>query len=344
MNASAYAQSGVNIDAGEQFVQMIRQRINAAWPDAGKEISGFSGRVRIARPTDKISGCADGSGTVAIVAAMMERFDVIGQNAAAMSLVDAYVSGAEPIALLDVIDVAKLVPEKHIGIIDGLITACKRASPCRILGGETAELPDMFRRKWMVNVNTAVNGVPGDQIVTGKVRPGQTVWGWRSEGPASNGFSLIRRVFRLKKRTRSIKKLDKYCPAVGETLADALLKPAPVWVNQMESQRSIGVQFAAHAHITGGGLVDNIPRVLPDDCKVVLDRSMWQQPPIFDLIQRTGKVASEEMDRVFNQGLMVVSIVDPEGREPNVHAKQIGTVENRSEGESQVQFVGGFSS
>lgn len=347
MNASAYAQSGVNIDAGERFVQMIKERIAEAWPYDKTGIGGFAGSVGLSMLASRIVGCSDGSGTVAIVAALAERPEVIGNNAAAMSAVDAYVSGAFPVALLDVIDVAKLVPERHIGIIDGLIAACKNAGACRLIGGETAELPDMFRHDWMVNVNTSVIAIPDKTIVNGRVCPGHRVWGWRSEGPASNGFSLIRKIFGLNERpSRAVKRLNRYESELRGTLADALLRPAPVWINQIETQRQVtGVSFAAHAHITGGGLVDNIPRVLPDNCKVVLDRSRWQRPPIFPLIQQMGKIDSDEMDRVFNQGLMVVSIIDPDGSEPNTpNIMPIGTVEKRADGEPQVQFVGEFSS
>src|SRR3989344_2938960 len=167
MNAFTYAASGVDIDAAEQFVALIKGRVSAAWPQAS--IGGFAGSLQLQQPTRRIVGCADGSGTMAILAALTDRFEVIGQNAAAMSLIDAYVTGAMPVGLLDVIDVAKLEPRKHIAIIDGLITSCKRAGSCRLIGGETAELPGMFRHEWMVNVNTSILAVPQDNIVTGNV-------------------------------------------------------------------------------------------------------------------------------------------------------------------------------
>ncbi len=342
--ASAYAKSGVDITAADRFVAMIRERIAKTWPDDSDQIGGFAGEIQLGRQTNKASASADGSGTMAILGALTERYEVIGINAAAMSLQDMYVAGSKPLGLLDVIDVGKLDPEKHIRIIDGLIDGCKHAGTCRLIGGETAELPDMFKHDWMVNVNTMAIGVPDDHVITGNVRKGQTVWGWRSDGPASNGFSLIRQVFDLKQRpSRARHKLLKHWPNLGETLADALLKPAPIWINQIEIQNRIGARFAAHAHITGGGLVDNIPRVLPPDCKVVLDRSTWHHPPIFDLIARDGKIESEEMDRVFNLGLMVVSILDPVGKEPDTpNILPIGTVEKRADGEPPVQFVGKF--
>ncbi|MEX0649820.1 MAG: AIR synthase-related protein [Candidatus Andersenbacteria bacterium] len=342
---SAYADSGVDIDAGELFVAMLKERIAAAWPEVGKEIGGFAGSVQFPALTNKVRCGADGSGTMAIVAALCDQYEVIGTAAAAMSLVDTYVGGALPVGLLDVIDVGKLVPEKHIRIIDGLIQGCKLAGSARLIGGETAELPDMFRHSWMVNVNTAAIGFPDPCLLTGNIRPGMTVWGWRSEGPASNGFSLIRRALQLKGRpSLARKRLTRYSPDLRGSLQEALLVPVPIWINQIEIQRSVGTRFAGHAHITGGGLVDNIPRILPESCKVVLDRSTWERSAIFPIIQREGNVSAEEMDRVFNQGLMVVSVLDSSGKEPTTpNILPIGTVEKRGEGERQVQFTGVFN-
>lgn len=342
---TTYVQSGVDIDAGERFVKMIRQRIRRAWPEAVKEIGGFAGSVKFKRSQRRALGGVDGSGTVAILCALTERFGTLGQNAAAMSLTDTYVGGGLPVGLLDILDVATLEPDLHIGIIDGLIAGCKSAgSQCRLIGGETAELPNMFRYNWMVNVNTAAVGEPVRGLVTGNVRAGQLVLGWPSNGFGSNGFSLLRNVFALKgSPSQAIRRLDRTWSELGEPLADALLQPAPIWISEAEKQREGGVRFAGHAHVTGGGLVDNIPRILPTHLKVVLDRSTWTRPPIFWLTQRVGKVASNEMDRVFNQGLMMVSIVSNSGRSPALDIPRvIGQVEKRKVREPQVVFTGRF--
>ncbi|HLD26272.1 MAG TPA: AIR synthase-related protein [Candidatus Andersenbacteria bacterium] len=345
MTSSAYAASGVDMNAKAEFVDLIRQRIAAAWPGAGEEIGGFAGTISLSKPTAEITGCTDGTGTMVILAALTERLEVAGNNAAGMSLMDAYAESAHPVGLLDNLYFAKLIPEKHIAIIDGLIAACRRADTCRLIGGETEQLLDMFRQPWMVLVNTAVVAVPDSAIITKQVEAGQIVWGWRSNGLGSNGFSLARRVLHLNERlSRVMPRLNRHVPALGKTLADALLEPAPIWIKQIETQRLNGVRFAAHAHITGGGLVDNIPRVLPANCKVILDRSSWQRPPIFSLIQHTGGIDPQEMDRVFNQGLMVVSILDRSSRDPDTPNMQpIGTVEKRSADEPQVQFISQFN-
>ena len=344
-----YAASGVDIDAGERFAQMIKERVARAWAQAAEEIGGFAGEVKLSQPVTCFKAGSDGSGTVAILGALTGKLDVVGINAAAISLVDLYVSGAQPVALLDVIDVASLDPDKHIAIVDGLILACRLSSflnrPCVLLGGETAELPDMFKYDWMVNVNTTAIGIPASDIVTHNVQPGQKVYGWPSYGPASNGFSLIRKVFSLKGDPKTTKNLLSihYHP-LESRLADALLVPTPIWIRAIESLRACGVVFSAHAHITGGGLADNIPRVLPENCKVVLDRSAWPRPPIFRLIQRTGNVAQPEMDRVFNQGIMVASIVERSNESlHDVKALPIGTVVQRIGNEPQVQFTGSFN-
>ena len=342
----AYAVAGVNIDAGEHFVSLIRERIRAAWPEAAQEIGGFAGQFRLGSKYNGMA-CTDGSGTVAILCALTERWNVLGQNAAAMTLVDLFVAGARPNVLLDVLDVAKLNPEKHIGIIDGMIAGCKMAnSRCMLIGGETAELPDMFAQPWMVNVNTTAIGTPQcDNGLSEPVRAGQIVCGWPSNGFGSNGFSLVRKVFGLRGDPADmLKKMDEVWPDLGMSLADAILQPTPIWISEIENN-SIGAGLAVHAHITGGGLVGNIPRILPSDTKVVLDRSQWKRPPIFELTQKVGGIPEEEMNRVFNQGLMMISIAR-QGftKHSSEFCQDIGVVEVRRGDEPQVQFVGEFQS
>ena len=346
---TAYESAGVNIDAGEHFVQLIRDRIRAAWPETAQEIGGFAGRFAFKKASLGGMAGTDGSGTVAILCALTKRWKMLGQNAAAMSVVDAYVAGARVVGLLDVLDVAKLDPETHIAIIDGLIEGCKLAGPqCRLIGGETAELPDMFAHPWMVNINTTAIGEVHEYFseFPRDVVPGQRVFGWPSNGFGSNGFSLVRKVFDLRgDPTDALRKMEGKCPGLDIPLVDALLQPTPIWIPEIEKEIRRGRVFQAHAHITGGGLVDNIPRVLPQNVKVVLDRSMWVRPPIFSITQDVGRIEDEEMDRVFNQGLMMVSILANESADPTCKLCQnIGTVMERSGNEPQVQFIGKFQS
>jgi len=344
-----YAAAGVDISAGERFARMIKERVAAAWPEAGQEIGGFAGACPVPQGARKFKAGADGTGTKAILAALVEDYSGIGQDAVAMAAVDAYVSGVRPAAILDVLDVAKLDPDKHIGIIDSIIAACQLAD-CQLIGGETAELPDMFKYDWMFNLNVTCIGFPPPNERTrtlfaeARVRPGQLVYGWPSFGPASNGFSLLRKVFRLNQGgpAKIRQRLERYRPELGSTLSQALLGRTPIWIQEIEKAKDAGVVFSAHAHITGGGLPDNIPRVLPNDCKVVLNRSLWARPPIFLLTQRLGKIEMSKMDRTFNQGIMVASIVSNGSITLNSDSKaiHIGHVECRHGDEPQVQFLG----
>jgi len=343
--ASVYKDAGVDLDAAIDWTDLVKERIAAAWPsdDVAEEIGGFAGGGAIPVGAKKFKGGVDGTGTKAIVAALHDNFAGIGQDAVAMATVDTYISGGAVEAVWDILDVAKLDPQKHITIIDSIIEACLLAG-CRLYGGETAELPDMFKHDWMFNLNICALAFPRADSSYQPVKPGQPVYGWPSNGVASNGFSAVRRVFRLNERpSRARQRLNKRLACLGETLGDALLEPTPIHIKSIEEQCAKGVKFSGHAHITGGGLVENIPRMLPDHCKVILDRSKWTRPLIFPLLQKNGKIEQAEMDRVFNQGIMVASIVSDAGTAPDtVKTTQIGRVVERQGNGPQVEFIGQF--
>lgn len=345
-----YRSSGVDISAGEKFAGMIKKRVAAAWPESGKEIGGFAGGGPIPAGASKVKGSTDGTGTVALLTALSGKYENIGHNLVAMCAVDSYVSGARPRYFLDTLNVARLIPDEHIKIIESIIAACQRAG-CILIGGETAELPDMFKYDWVFNLDGAVIGFSDPELSYVPVRPGQKVYGWLSYGPGSNGFSLLREVHELRIRedfcfhirrafcakngnknvAKVINKLMK-CQSelYGRTLADDLLIPTPIWISEIETQRMRGVKFAGHAHITGGGMPGNISRILPSDCRVVIDRSAWTRPAIFRYTEKLGRINQFEMDRTFNQGIMVASIVNPDGPLPNdPNVFEIGTVEKR---------------
>jgi len=340
-----YADAGVDIDAGTRFTEMIRERVMEAWPEAAQEIGKFAGTGLIPAGVRRLSAGADGSGTKVHIAALVDLLEGIGQDAAAMSLVDLYVAGFSPAYLIDTINTEILNPDRLIRVIDSMIVACKSAGAV-LLGGETAELPGTFKYPWMFVPDTMAIGFPDpDYEISGNVEPGQVVYGWESGTPASNGFSLIRKVFKLNERpSRARRRLERHYPELGETLAEALLRATPIYVEAMQSVRAqAGVEFVKNAHITGGGLVDNLPRVLPDDCKVVVMRDQWERPPIFRLIQETGQIAESEMDRTFNQGIMMASIASSDSALPeHQNLRQIGVVEKRNEDEPQVEFTGTF--
>lgn len=335
-----YKAAGVDIKAADRFVAMIKERVAKAWPEAAAEIGGFAGGGKIPFNAKRLVASTDGPGTKIILAAMIEDFSGIGQDVVAMSAVDTYVSGQRPTYLLDSLKVAKLNPELHIEIIKSIIKGCKQAG-CVLVGGETAEMPDLFRYNWMVDVDTFVIGFSDPELSFIEVKPGQKVWGWPSYGPGSNGFSLLRKVFKLKEAPSKVRKrLERSWPELGgRTLAEVLLKPTPIWILAIEQKRRHGVKFAGHAHITGGGMPGNIPRILPGNCKIIIDRSSWPRPPIFRLTQELGNVPDKDMDRTFNQGIMVVSIV----AEGDIGQPSIGQVERRQGNEPQVEFIGKYN-
>lgn len=358
---TTYKQAGVDIEASDTFTDMIKKRVQENWPETADEIGGFAGGGPIPPGAVKIKGSTDGTGTVAILSALVNDFSGIGQNAVAMGAVDMYVAGARPFYLLDTLNTGRLDPEKHIQIIESVIEGCKLAG-CKLIGGETAELPDMFKYSWMFNLDVAVIGFPDPELAFLPVREGHPVYGWGSGGPGSNGFSLLRKVHNLRLKEdgllglfRKIFRLKGSMSKVldnllkpreefhGQSLTDRLLRPTPIWIRRIEEERKRGVKFARHAHITGGGMVGNIPRILPVDLSVVIDKSKIIRPAIFYYTQEVGKIAEAEMDRVFNQGVMVASIVDPSGELPQGDGVvRIGEVAKRRGDEPRVQFTGRY--
>ncbi len=360
-----YEKAGVNISAGNYYARLIKERIDKAWPDFADQIGGFAGGGPIPANATGVKGCTDGAGTKPKLAALADMLEVVGQDAVAMSAVDAYVAGAFPAYLLDTISIGHLRPEYHIRIIDGIIAGCKAAGSI-LIGGETAELPGIFKYPWMFLVDTAVIAFPSPELAYAPMKAGQKVYGWMSGSPAANGLSLMRRGFKLDGSDSvswirrlfgadedpdvARKRLQQSWPELGgQTLAQAILQPTPIYIQQIEAERQAGVKFSGHAHITGGGLVENIPRILPPDLKVVIHRKTWNRPPIFPLIQRVGNVPPDDMDRTFNQGVMMVSVVSDEG-EPLSTGKigpdkisLIGEVMPRDGIEAQVELLGSYA-
>jgi len=345
-----YEDAGVNISEADRFIAMIRERVGQAWPDSAKEINGFAGRGII--PPDKryLSSSTDGVGTKLMLAALMEMYGGIGQDAVAMSAVDTYVNGEKPAYLLGYFATGKLNPEKHIKIIESVIQGCQLAG-CKLIGGETAEMPNFFLYDWMVDLVTFVIGFPNPPDprfpeAWCPVETGQKVYGWPSNGPASNGFSLIRKVFGLNDSPSKVRrKLSRnYVDLGNRSLAEVLLAPTPIWIKEIEKARSSGVHFPGHAHITGGGLVENPPRILPKHLKMVIDKNSWQRPPIFRLIQEKGKVPKSDMDRTFNNGVMLISIACDGGRPlEDENAFEVGTIEKRRTKDLPVVFTGEYN-
>ena len=337
-----YKKTGVDLDAADLFEEMIKDWIRNVWPGDEEKIGKFAGTGRIPHGSHQFAAGTDGTGTKIILAAMMGELDGIGQEAVAMSATDVYGAGSTPRYLLDTLKVARLHPQLHIRVIESVIRGCVLAG-CRLIGGETAELPGMFRHAWMIDLDTTVIGFPDPGRTYDAIEEGQKIYGWPSFGVASNGFSLIRRVFGLQQPKTARPKLMTYYPSLGQKLWQALLIPTPIWIREIEAQCMRGVRFAGHAHITGVGMPGNIPRILPPQYTAVIDRSAWKRPPIFPLIQKKGLIASEEMDRVFNNGIMLVSVISNSGKEiDDDNATLIGEVRERKDDEPQVELVGEY--
>jgi len=356
-----YKEAGVDIDKKLRFQAMIKQRIETQWQGGGKEIDRYAGRGLIPAGAKRIEVSTDGTGTKILVALLAGLLEGIGQDVVAMGVGDLYAAGVTPYYLVDTLKVACLEPEKHIKIIESIIRACVMAN-CRLIGGETAQLRDMFKYPWMVDLDVTAVGFPNPDLEHTQLALNQLVYGWPSHGPASNGFTLLRKVFDLalnddflqplkerwgwKGSTSAVrKKLERYWPELKSTLAQALLVPTPIWISRIEEARRSGMKFVGNAHITGGGMLENIPRIMRgnEKVKVVIDRSRWQRPPIFRLAQEVGKIANEEMDKVFNQGIMVVSIMSASSKVLNPSAILIGQVEKRKPNEPQVMLVGKYN-
>jgi phosphoribosylformylglycinamidine cyclo-ligase len=319
-----YKKAGVDIEAGNEFVRRIRPLVRSTFrSEVLTDIGGFGGLFRFDsaryREPVLVSG-TDGVGTKLKIATLMGRHDTIGVDLVAMCVNDVAVCGAEPLFFLDYLAVAKLVVGQAEAILGGIAEGCRQAG-CALIGGETAEMPGFYPEGEYDLAGFAVGVVERELMIDGsRVQPGDVLIGLASTGLHSNGYSLARRV--LLDNSKSV--LKEQVPGGKETVGEVLLKPTRIYVKTILRLIQSG-QVRAIAHITGGGLTENIPRVLPEGCGVLITRGTWVVPPIFELIQNRGGVQQEEMARVFNLGIGLVVIVPPEhAQETLVQAEKSG--------------------
>ena len=309
-NGLTYAQSGVDIDAGNRMVELIKPLVRAtARPGADAEIGGFGGLFDLKRAGFKdpvlVAG-TDGVGTKVMIAIETGRHETIGIDLVAMSVNDLVVQGAEPLFFLDYFACGKLSPEVGAHVVKGIAAGCREAR-CALIGGETAEMPGLYKGGDYDLAGFAVGAVERDQVLPREVAAGDVVLGLASSGLHSNGFSLARKVVET-----SGLRFDAPCPfAPGVTLGEAMLVPTRVYVRAcLAAIREIG-GVKALAHITGGGFTENIPRVLPEGLAVRVDLASVPVLPLFKWLARTGGVAESEMLRTFNCGVGMVAVVEP---------------------------------
>jgi phosphoribosylformylglycinamidine cyclo-ligase len=296
---ATYRDAGVDIDAGDELVERIKPRVKRSLrPEVLGGIGGFGALVEI--PLDRfrkpvlVSG-TDGVGTKLRLAIDTQRHDGVGIDLVAMCANDVIVQGAEPLYFLDYFATGKLHVDVAERVIAGIVEGCVQAG-CALVGGETAEMPGMYHGADYDLAGFCVGVVDKDAIIDGSAtRAGDVVLGLPSSGPHSNGFSLIRKIVQV-----SAAQLDS--DLQGKRLVDRLMAPTCIYVKPLLKLLA-KIRVHGLAHITGGGLVDNIPRVLPSGMEAVLERDAWRREVIFDWLQHQGKVSDAEMYRVFNCGI-----------------------------------------
>jgi phosphoribosylformylglycinamidine cyclo-ligase len=302
----SYRDAGVDIDAGDALVERIKPFAKRTLrPEVLAGIGGFGALVELPkryRNPVLVSG-TDGVGTKLKLAFMLNRHDTVGIDLVAMSVNDVLVQGAEPLFFLDYFACGKLDVAVAADVIKGIARGCETAG-CALIGGETAEMPDMYPAGEYDLAGFCVGVVEKDRVIDGRgIVPGDVVLGLASSGAHSNGYSLVRRIL---ERARP----DLAADFDGRPLADVLIEPTRIYVKSV--LKLLGeVQVRGLAHITGGGLVENVPRVLPGAVRALLDKSAWPLPPLFRWLQEQGNVAEAEMHRVFNCGIGMVVVVAP---------------------------------
>ena len=306
-----YKNAGVDIEAGYESVELMKKFVKGTMrPEVLGGLGGFSGAfsldaIKNMEEPVLLSG-TDGCGTKVKLAFLMDKHDTIGIDAVAMCVNDVACAGGEPLFFLDYIACGKNYPEKIATIVSGVAEGCKQ-SGCALIGGETAEHPGLMPEDEYDLAGFTVGVVDKKDIITGEdVKAGDVLIGMASSGVHSNGFSLVRKIFRMDKET-----LNTYIDELGTTPGEALLAPTRIYVGALKSIKNAGVRVKACSHITGGGFYENIPRILPEGKHAVVEKNSYPVPPIFTLMAREGNVDEHTMYNTYNMGLGMVLAVDP---------------------------------
>jgi phosphoribosylformylglycinamidine cyclo-ligase len=308
---SSYAEAGVDIDAGDRAVELMKNKIaRATRPEVVGGLGGFAGLFRFDIHKYKqplLASSTDGVGTKLAIAQAMDKHDTVGIDLVGMVVDDLVVCGAEPLFLQDYIACGQVVPERIADIVGGIAAGCELAG-CALVGGETAEHPGLMSADHYDIAGTGVGVVEADDALgPERVRTGDVVIAMASSGLHSNGFSLVRHVLLQGARMR----LDAVVEEFGRPLGEELLVPTRIYAKDCLSLIE-ETDVHGFAHITGGGLAANLARVLPHDLSATVDRGTWSPGPMFDLVASRGRVEQAEMERTFNMGVGMVALVPPE--------------------------------
>lgn len=335
-----YKKAGVDIEAGYQSVELMKKYVKETMrPEVLGGLGGFSGAFSLSsiknmeKPT-LVSG-TDGVGTKLKLAFLMDKHDTVGIDCVAMCVNDIACAGGEPLFFLDYIACGKNYPEKIATIVKGVAEGCKQ-SGAALIGGETAEMPGFYPEDEYDLAGFAVGVVDEKDLITGaNIKAGDTLIGIASSGVHSNGFSLVRKVFRMKEEV-----LHTYYDSLGSTLGEALIRPTKIYVKALKEIKGAGVVIKGCSHITGGGFYENIPRMLPEGVRAVVKKDSYPVLPIFRMLQVEGNIAEDMMYNTYNMGLGMVLAVDPEDTEKTMEAIKragekpyvVGAIENGEKG------------
>lgn len=335
-----YKNAGVDIEAGYRSVELMKEHVKATMrPEVLGGLGGFSGAFSMSAFKDMekptlVSG-TDGVGTKLKLAFLLDQHDTVGIDCVAMCVNDIACAGGEPLFFLDYIACGKNYPEKIATIVSGVAEGCKQAGAA-LIGGETAEMPGFYPEDEYDLAGFAVGIVDEKDLITGAdIKPGDTLIGIASSGVHSNGFSLVRKVFRMNEAA-----LRTYYESLGCTLGEALIRPTKIYVKALRSVREAGVRIKGCSHITGGGFYENIPRMLPEGVRAVVNKDSYPVLPIFRMLQMDGNIAEDVMYNTYNMGLGMVLAVDPADagktidaiREAGEMSYEVGTIESGEKG------------
>ena len=332
----------MDIEAGDEAVRRIAPLAKTTFrPEVIGEIGAFAGFVKLPQRyrNPVLVASTDGVGTKLKVAFLTGRHDTVGIDLVAMGVNDLLVHGAEPLFFLDYLAMSKVIPERIEAIVSGIAEGCREAG-CALIGGETAELPDFYAPGEYDLAGFAVGVAERDRIVNGaSIKPGDRILGLVSSGLHSNGFSLARKIV-FETMGLTVRDL---LPGINRTVGDELLQPTRIYVRSILSVLEECAPKGM-AHVTGGGITGNLPRVLPENCRAVIKKGSWPVPPIFPILQEAGKVAEAEMFQTFNMGIGFILVVGPEEKERMTRtlsslSEQVFEIGEIISGQRGVQYV-----